>query len=61
VALPTAHVTNVAFGGPDLDTLYVTTARSGLDDAQRAAQPLAGGLFAVRTSVRGIAAHRFAG
>ena len=61
VTLPAAHVTNVAFGGPDLDTLYVTTAWSGLGDAQRAAQPLAGGLFAVRTNARGIAAHRFAG
>jgi len=61
VPLPAAHVTNVAFGGADLDTLYVTTARSGLDDAQRAAQPLAGGLFAARTSARGIAGHRFAG
>jgi len=61
VALPTAHITNVAFGGPALDTLYVTSARSGLDAQQLAAQPLAGGLFAVRTDAVGLPAHRYAG
>jgi sugar lactone lactonase YvrE len=61
VPLPTGHVTNVAFGGPALDTLYVTTARSGLDAVALGAQPLAGGLFAMRTSACGVAANRFAG
>ncbi|MEO6717914.1 MAG: SMP-30/gluconolactonase/LRE family protein [Novosphingobium sp.] len=46
VDLPCARVTKVAFGGPDLRTAYVTTARTGLDAAALAAQPLAGGLFA---------------
>ena len=61
VALPTAHVTNVAFGGPALDTLYVTSARAGLDAARLAAQPYAGGLFETRTSARGLPAQRLAG
>ena len=61
VPLPAAQITNVAFGGPDLDTLYITSARSGLDSARLAAEPLAGGLFAVRTTARGVPAHRFAG
>jgi sugar lactone lactonase YvrE len=61
VELPTQHITNVAFGGPDLDTLYITSACSGLKPAERQAQPLAGGLFAVRTTARGCPAHLFAG
>ena len=46
VALPCARVTKLAFGGPELRTAYVTTARVGLDAEALAAQPLAGGLFA---------------
>lgn len=46
VDLPCARVTKIAFGGPDLRTAYVTTARTGLDEARLARQPLAGGLFA---------------
>ena len=46
VDLPCARVTKIAFGGPDLRTAYVTTARTGLDAAQLARQPLAGALFA---------------
>ncbi len=47
VALPTDHVTNVCFGGPALDRLFVTTARQGLSAGQLAAQPNAGHLFEV--------------
>lgn len=47
VSLPTAHVTNVCFGGPGLDRLFVTTAWQGLTDSQRAQQPLAGHTFEV--------------
>ncbi|WP_284615044.1 SMP-30/gluconolactonase/LRE family protein [Aquabacterium humicola] len=61
VPLPTSHVTNVAFGGPDLCTLFVTSARFGLDAAQRAAEPLAGALFAVDTDATGLPAHAYAG
>jgi sugar lactone lactonase YvrE len=61
VPLPTAHVTNVAFGGPRLSTLYITTARFELTDQQLAVQPLAGALFAVETSATGLPANRFAG
>jgi len=46
VALPCPRVTKLAFGGPDLTTAYVTTARVGLDEAALAASPLAGSLFA---------------
>jgi sugar lactone lactonase YvrE len=61
VALPTAHITNVAFGGPRMTTLYVSSACAELSEAQRAAQPLAGALFAIETDAVGLPANRFAG
>jgi xylono-1,5-lactonase len=53
VDLPCARVTKLAFGGPDLQTAFVTTARIGLDEGQLAEQPLAGGLFAFDAPVAG--------
>ena len=47
IQLPTAHVTNVCFGGVGLDRLFVTSARVGLSAEQLATQPLAGALFEV--------------
>ena len=46
ISLPCARPTKIAFGGPDLKTAFVTTARVGLDQAALHAQPVAGGLFA---------------
>lgn len=59
IVLPTRHVTNVAFGGPGLRTLFITSATFGLSDEQRAAEPLAGGLFAVDAGVAGVAPNLF--
>jgi sugar lactone lactonase YvrE len=61
VALPTSHITNVAFGGPDLRTLFITSARFQLSEEQLATQPLAGALFAVDTDATGLLPHAFAG
>lgn len=54
VKLPVSNVTKIAFGGPDLKTAYVTTARKGLDAAALAAQPEAGDLFAFEVAVPGL-------
>lgn len=54
VPLPCANVTKLAFGGPDLRTAYVTTARKGLSEAELAAQPLAGGLFSFTAPAPGL-------
>jgi xylono-1,5-lactonase len=59
VRLPCANVTKLAFGGADLRTAYVTTARKGLTAAELAAQPLAGGLFAFNSPVAGLAPTEF--
>ena len=45
--------TSLCFGGGDLPTMYVTSHRSGLADAELAAQPHAGALFAIRVDTPG--------
>jgi sugar lactone lactonase YvrE len=61
VTLPVGRVTSCAFGDTDLSTLYITTARDGLDPHQLADQPLAGAVFTYDPGVVGIAEPRFAG
>ncbi|MEQ8766713.1 MAG: SMP-30/gluconolactonase/LRE family protein [Planctomycetota bacterium] len=60
IALPVSNVTSCTFGGEDLGTLFITTARGQLTGEQRAAQPLAGGLFAIEPGVRGLPTPKFA-
>jgi len=59
VPLPVTNPTCVCFGGADLRTLYITTATKFLSPAQRAAEPLAGSLFAVHGIGAGLPEHRF--
>ena len=59
VRFPCTNITKLAFGGDDLRTAYVTTAWKGLTPAQRAEQPLAGGLFAFRVETPGLPHHVF--
>jgi sugar lactone lactonase YvrE len=61
VDLPVSRGTGCAFGGPDLETLYITSATETLTDAQIAEEPLAGSVFACTPGVRGIAETPFAG
>lgn len=59
--LPVTNPTSCCFGGPDLSTLYVTSARRGLDPAALARRPHEGALLAVAVEVPGTASERFAG
>lgn len=59
IRLPVAKPTMPAFGGPELDTLFVTSIRP--NDTDPTDQPLAGGLFALRPGVKGLPEPRFAG
>ncbi len=56
--IPAARPTCVAFGGPGLSRLYVTTAREGLSEADLARQPGAGGVFVIETEATGQAEPR---
>jgi L-arabinonolactonase len=59
LALPVSCPTCVCFGGTALDTLFISTARRDLSPEQQATEPLAGGLFKVKLSVRGLPESRF--
>jgi sugar lactone lactonase YvrE len=61
IEMPVEQPTSCAFGGEDLATLYVTSARDGLSEKALADQPLAGGLFALKPGVRGRLETPFAG
>lgn len=54
IAVPAARSTCPAFGGAGLDTLFVTSARVGLDADALAAQPEAGMTFAIPVAARGV-------
>ncbi len=53
--------TMCAFGGPDLKTLYVTTARQRRDPAELSQLPQSGGIFAMRVDVPGMREPMFIG
>jgi sugar lactone lactonase YvrE len=61
IRLPVQQVTNCAFGGPNLDDLYITTARTGLSQEEMTKQPWAGALFRARLGIKGIPEPKFAG
>lgn len=59
--LPAMCPTMCAFGGADLRTLYVTTARQMREAEELARLPQSGGLFAMRVDVAGLPEPKFAG
>ena len=61
VALPVTHPTMPCFGAADRRTLYVTSLREGLTDADLAQTPLAGGLFRIEVAVTGTATALYKG
>jgi sugar lactone lactonase YvrE len=61
VEMPVSQPSCCMFGGPDLGTLYVTSAWEDLSEAARARQPLAGGLFAFEPGVKGLPLPLFEG
>ncbi|VWB98467.1 SMP-30/gluconolactonase/LRE family protein [Burkholderia lata] len=54
IDLPVSQPTSCAFGGANLRTLFITTARQGLTQTQLTSEPLAGGLFAVDVDIVGL-------
>lgn len=58
VELPVTQPTSCVFGGPDLKTLYITSASVGLDGN---GNELEGALLSIETDVAGQACNRFAG
>ncbi|MFN0185637.1 MAG: SMP-30/gluconolactonase/LRE family protein [Aquabacterium sp.] len=60
VPVPVPRPTCCVFGGPDLATLYVTTASQQMSADELAAMPLAGALLAFEPGERGLVEPRFA-
>jgi len=58
IELPVSRPTSCIFGGHDMKTLFVTTARHGLTPQDLARQPHAGSLFAIGLDVAGLPTHR---
>ena len=61
VDVPATLVTNCAFGGPDLSTLYITCAIPSYEDFVKGEEPLAGSLFKAEVGVQGRLQNNFAG
>jgi L-arabinonolactonase len=59
IALPVSQPSMIAFGGRDLDTMYITSIRP--PDTDLSKQPQAGGLFAVNAGVKGLPEPRYVG
>lgn len=59
VEVPAKNVTSCAFGGNDLGTLFITTARESTSDEDLQKFPLAGGVFKIRPGVKGVKAFFF--
>jgi sugar lactone lactonase YvrE len=60
VRLPVTRPTSCCFGGPDLASLFISTARKGLTDDELGTQADAGRLFRAEVGVRGVAQPRVA-
>jgi sugar lactone lactonase YvrE len=54
IDVPVARVTSCAFGGENLDTLYITTASVGAKEEELKQYPNSGSLFVVKTGHTGI-------
>lgn len=61
IGMPVERPTSCAFGGPQLDRLYVTSASRGISEDSHPMQPCAGGLFLLETGTRGVPQPPFAG
>lgn len=59
--MPVKNITSCTFGGKDLDTLYITTARLFLSDEDIDERPLSGSLLSFKPGVKGLPTNKFKG
>ena len=59
IPFPVPNVTSCTFGGENLDTLFITTARYGMSDEDVAKDPIAGSLFSFKPGVKGLPTQEF--
>lgn len=61
ILFPVRHVISFAFGGKDLDILYVTTCSWDFSDEDRKKEPWAGDLLSIQSGIKGLIEPAFAG
>jgi len=59
ITIPALNVTSCAFGGKNLETLFITSASAGMSEEQISRFPESGGVFKVKPGVKGIKASFF--
>jgi sugar lactone lactonase YvrE len=59
LAMPVPRPTSCCFGGEDLDTLFITTARFAMTPSELVEYPDSGDLFAIRPAIAGAPRHLF--
>ncbi len=59
VKIPALNITSCVFGGKEMNELYVTSACNGMSESEIAAYPHSGGLFRLKTDVRGMPTFEF--
>jgi sugar lactone lactonase YvrE len=59
IEVPAHNVSSCAFGGENLETLYITSARVDMTDEELKAKPNAGGVFKVVPGVKGVKSYFF--
>jgi len=59
IQVPAKNVTAVAFGGPNLDILFITTAQIAMSPEDEKRYPDAGNIFTIKPGVKGIKANIF--
>jgi sugar lactone lactonase YvrE len=61
IPVPAKNASSCVFGGKNLNVLYITSARKGLDEATLNQYPLTGGLFRLQTNAEGMPTFEFKG
>lgn len=61
VPMPVPNITSCTFAGDNLDMMYITTARIGIDESNLHQYPLAGSFFSFKPDVKGLPTPLFAG
>jgi len=61
IPVPALNVSSCIFGGKDLNELYITSARKGMDEPELRRYPLTGGVFRLETNVEGMPTFEFTG
>ncbi|WP_430412112.1 SMP-30/gluconolactonase/LRE family protein [Kordia sp.] len=59
IEVPAHNITSCAFGGDNLETLFITSAKLDMTDEELKKYPLAGSVFKVNTGIKGVESNFF--